>query len=76
MKDFLLSLPDPQVWRYFVEGELLKSNETNNKNLGGQQPRNPIDEDDAEKDYEMDMEKIMAKFSSFNSSQSNKENES
>ena len=74
--EFLASLEDPLVWKQFVEGELLKSNETNNKNLGGQQPRNPIDDDNDDKDYEMNMEKIMAKFSNFNSNMSNKENSS
>lgn len=74
--EFLASLPDPSVWKQFVEGELQKSNETNNKNLGGQQPRNPIDDDDNDKDYEMNMEKIMAKFTNFNTNMSNKENSS
>lgn len=53
-------------WNMFVEGELKRSNDTNNKNLGGQQPRQSIDDEDNEKDYEMNMEKIMAKFSNFN----------
>ena len=73
VREFLQALENPDSWRNFVDGELQKSNETNNKNLGGQQPRNPIEEDDNDKDYEMDMEKIMAKFSSFNSSMSSKE---
>ena len=76
VKEFLAALPNPEAWTSFVEGELQKSLDTNNKNLGGQQPRNPIDDDDNDKDYEMDMDKIMAKFSSFNSSMSSKENQS
>ena len=76
VKEYLASLNDQQLWKQFVEGELLKSNETNSKNLGGQQPRNPIDDDDNDKDYEMDMEKIMAKFSNFNSNMSQKESQS
>lgn len=54
-------------WTSFVEGELKRSNDTNNKSLGGQQPRPSMDDEDNEKDYEMNMEKIMAKFSNFNS---------
>lgn len=71
VSDFLASLPNSDEWKSFVEGELKKSNEINNKNLGGQQPRN-LDDDNDEKDYEMNMEKIMAKFSNFNSGMSNR----
>ena len=59
-----------------MEGELKKSNDTNNKNLGGQQPRNSMDEDDNDKDYEVNMEKIMAKFTNFNASMSNRSSSS
>jgi hypothetical protein len=60
-------------WQIFVEGELRRSNDTNNKNLGGQQPRGSIDgDDDDTNSYEMNMEKIMAKFTSFSSSMSDK----
>jgi len=71
---YLNSLPNQDEWKQFVEGELKRSNETNNKNLGGQQPRSSMDEDDDSKDYEMNMEKIMAKFSNFNTGMSNKSN--
>ncbi len=32
---YLASLPKPEEWTQFVEGELKRSNDTNNKNLGG-----------------------------------------
>lgn len=62
-------------WNAFVEGELKSSNDTNNKSLGGQQPRQILDDEDNDKDYEMNMEKIMAKFSNFNTVLSQKSNE-
>ncbi len=58
-------------WQTLVSGELLKSNTTNNRSLGGQQPRsNAADDDDDSNSYEVNMERIMAKFTNFNSSQS------
>lgn len=63
--DYLRSLGDD--WQQFIENELRRSNETNSKSLGGPQPRSSMDEEDNEKDYEMNMEKIMQKFSNFNS---------
>ena len=72
VSDFLASIPDQEEWKAFIEGELKRSNDTNNKNLGGQQPR-PMDDENDEKDYDMNMEKIMARFSNFNSSMSNRE---
>ena len=64
-----------EEWQKFVDGELKRSNEANTRSLGGQQPRTSMgDEDDSEKDYEMNMEKIMAKFSNFNAVLSQKEN--
>lgn len=71
VQSYLTNLADPEEWRRFVEGELKRTNDTNNKNLGGQQPRSSIDEEDGDKEYEMNMEKIMAKFSNFNNSMSN-----
>jgi hypothetical protein len=53
-------------WKDFVSGELKRSNDTNNKSLGDQRVRNSMDDEDNDKDYEMNMEKIMAKFSNFN----------
>lgn len=54
-------------WKNFIEGELKRSNDTNNRSLGGQQPRSSMgDDEDNDKDYEMNMDKIMAKFSNFN----------
>ena len=72
MKAYLENGEWADEWQKFVDGELRRSNDTNNRNLGGQQPRNSMDEDDQEKDYEMNMEKIMAKFSNFNSQMSNR----
>ena len=65
-----------EEWTAFIEGELKKSNETNSKSLGGQQPRHSIgDEDDNNDHYEVNMEKIMQRFSNFNSlSSSNDDN--
>ncbi|CDW85853.1 UNKNOWN [Stylonychia lemnae] len=74
VQNYLNSLPQPEDWQKFVDGELKSSNDTNSKNLGGQQPRTSMDDDDNEKDYEMNMEKIMAKFTNFNASMSNKSN--
>lgn len=60
-------------WKQFVEGELKRSNDTNNKSLGGQQPRSSMSDDEGDKDYEMTMEKIMTKFSNFNTALSNRQ---
>lgn len=76
VRDYLEKSSFSGEWRQFVEGELKKSNDTNNKNLGGQQPRNSMDEDDNDKDYEVNMEKIMAKFTNFNASMSNRSSSS
>eukprot|EP00347_Sterkiella_histriomuscorum_P022039 403331901 len=76
VREYLESSSFSGDWAAFVEGELKKSNDTNNRNLGGQQPRTSMDEDENEKDYEMNMEKIMAKFSNFNASMSNRSSSS
>lgn len=73
VSEFLQSLGED--WGLLVEGELKRSNDTNNKSLGGQQPRTSIDEEDNEKDYDMNMERIMAKFSNFNSSMNKQGND-
>ena len=68
VKDHLQSIGEP--WTKFSEGELKKSNEINNRSLGGQQPRHSIgggDDDDNDNHYEVNMEKIMQRFSNFNS---------
>jgi hypothetical protein len=55
-------------WKAFYEGEVKKSNDLNNKSLGGQQPRGSGgDSDENENHYEVNMEKIMARFTNFNS---------
>jgi len=73
---FISGLPNLDQWNQFVEGELKRSNDTNNKNLGGQQPRTSMDDEDDNKDYEMNMEKIMAKFTNFSSSMASMSNSS
>lgn len=58
-----------EEWRAFVDDELKKSLEKNNKTLGGSTTRNTIDEDEEKEDsnYDVQMEKIMARFTNFNS---------
>lgn len=57
-------------WTAFVDGELKKSNEINQRNLGGQQPFNSFDEEEDSNSYEQNMEKIMQRFTSFTNSMS------
>lgn len=64
VKAYLGSFGDD--WKTFVEGELKDSNTLNNKSLGGQQPRSIGEEEDADNHYEVNMEKIMARFTNFN----------
>lgn len=55
-----------EEWTEYVDGELKKSNENNNKTLGGS-TTTPKEEDEDEKDsYDVQMEKIMARFTNFN----------
>jgi hypothetical protein len=57
-----------EPWSAFVEGELRSSLDRNALNLGGQQPRGSVgDDDDADNHYEVNMEQIMKKFTNFNS---------
>jgi len=70
VKEYLDSLGDD--WKSFVEGELKQSNTLNTRSLGGQQPRNINDDADEDNAYEVNMEKIMARFSNFNSAMSQK----
>lgn len=55
-------------WKNFTENELSRSNKKNNKTLGGSS--RPSDEDnqddDGEINYDVQMDKIMARFNSFN----------
>merc|ERR1712153_237593 len=55
-------------WRVFVDDELKKSNENNAKTLGGCTTRNNQEEEDENNDssYDVQMEKIMARFTNFN----------
>lgn len=57
-----------EEWRAFVDDELKKSNENNNKTLGGC-TRNNMSEDNADEgegSYDVQMEKIMQRFTNFN----------
>lgn len=68
---YIQSLGDD--WKQFIDGEFKRSNEINNRSLGGQQPRSSMgDEDGGDNDYEMNMDKIMAKFSNFNAMSASK----
>lgn len=58
--DYLESLGED--WRLFVDGELKKSNDTNTRSLGGQQPR-PSASDDDDMDSSTSMESILSRFS-------------
>ena len=54
-------------WRAFVDGELKSSNENNNKTLGGCTTKPYCDDNDEDtKEYDVQMEKIMARFTNFN----------
>ena len=53
-------------WKSFVEGELEDSNKTNSKSLGGR-PRSSMDDDDEANQFDVNMEKIMSRFNTFNS---------
>jgi hypothetical protein len=72
VKEYVESLGDD--WKSFIEGEFKRSTDINNKNLGDQRPRSSIDDED-DNNYEMNMDKIMAKFSNFNSGMASKSNE-
>lgn len=52
-----------EEWKAFVDGELKTSNEDNNKTLGGTTRTPDEDEDNT---YDVQMEKIMARFTNFN----------
>lgn len=64
-----------EEWTKFVYGELKRSNDNNNRSLGGHNNRPSMDDEDNDKDYEMNMEKIMQKFSNFNTSLNNNSND-
>jgi hypothetical protein len=57
-----------EEWRVFVDDELKKSNDNNAKTLGGCTTRNNQEEEDENNDstYDVQMEKIMARFTNFN----------
>jgi hypothetical protein len=57
-----------EEWREFVDNELKASNTNNEKTLGGCTTRNNMSEEDEKEDsnYDVQMEKIMARFTNFN----------
>ena len=74
-KDFVFEYLNSlgEDWNLFVDGELKKSNETNTKSLGGQQPR-PSGSDDDDMDSSTSMDAILSRFSNFNTAMSQKVN--
>jgi hypothetical protein len=56
-----------EEWRDFVDNELKNSNNNNEKTLGGCTTRNMSEDDEKEEsNYDVQMEKIMARFTNFN----------
>lgn len=57
-----------EEWRQFVDDELKRSNENNNKTLGGCTRNNMSEDNDegGEGSYDVQMEKIMQRFTNFN----------
>ena len=55
-----------EEWRAFVDGELKASNDNNAKNLGGSTTKNDKDSENEDNNYDVQMEKIMARFTNFN----------
>lgn len=55
-----------EEWRQFVDDEFKKSNENNNKTLGGCSTKQSDDQDDDTGGYDVQMEKIMQRFTNFN----------
>lgn len=53
-------------WRDFIDCELKKSNENNKRTLGGSVRRGSDDEEKDDSNYDVQMEKIMARFTNFN----------
>lgn len=72
--DYLDSVPE---WKEFVDGELDASNKLNKRTLGGS--TRPVEDEtnDDENGYDVQMDKIMARFNNFNRilSQSSKEDD-
>jgi hypothetical protein len=65
VKDYLSTFEEE--WTAFVDGELKKTNDTWTKALGGQQPKNSgADDEGDDNSYEVNMEKIMQRFTNFN----------
>ena len=55
-----------EEWRAFVDGPLKLSNDNNNKTLGGSTTNKAEPEDQDDSNYDVQMEKIMARFTNFN----------
>ena len=75
-EDIKTYLESVEGWQQYSEEDLKKINEVYNRSLGGQQPRQSnADEEENDNNYEVNMEKIMARFTNFNQIQSNSSNQ-
>lgn len=70
VQEYLDSLGEE--WRAFSEGELKSSNEANTRSLGGQQPRQPGNDDD-DMEGSMSMDSILQRFQNFSTERSKRE---
>ena len=65
--DFLAKPEHAETWKTWVDGELKKSNDNNKRPLGGSVSSRLSEEDDKDdNNYDVQMEKIMARFTNFN----------
>jgi hypothetical protein len=65
--DFLAKEETSEAWKAWVDGELKKSNDNNKRPLGGSVSSRLSEEDDKDdNNYDVQMEKIMARFTNFN----------
>ena len=55
-----------EAWTTYIEQDLADANENDRKNLGGQQSRNN-DEEEESTSYEVNMDRLIQRFSNFNS---------
>jgi len=67
ISDFLAKPENAEPWKAWVDGELKKSNDNNKRPLGGSVSSRLSEEDDKDdNNYDVQMEKIMARFTNFN----------
>jgi len=65
--DFLAKEEHAQEWKSWVDGQLKKSNDNNKRPLGGSVSSRLSEEDEKDdNNYDVQMEKIMARFTNFN----------